>query len=812
MRNFRLVAAAIFLAFAPAVTCKATVNYYWDGPSGNWGVETNWTDSTFPQMPGQSAYIGLPVTVTMNISPSIDNLNLGDTQPTLLMPGGQTLTVSGSIANDGMIIVDSSGSATSSLIVSGGTQTLYGSGSVILNSQNAQLNTTGGAVLIQANGQVISGQGTINAALINYGVVNANANGQTLSLTGTNPVANYSNFQAITGGLLSISTTVNNYAGTITAANGYLSLGFGGVIEDGPVIVEGGVASVADGGTMIGSMLTSSGTSSFQASGGTANLNAVTLSNSSQFNVLATATVAVTNGITNNGTITVDSNNLTDAYLTFSGTQTLSGTGSVVLNNTEYAQLNTSGSDLLTQAAGHTISGQGTIAAVLINQGLINANVSGGTLSLATYPVTSSGTLEGTGGGLLSINTTVNYAAGGTILATSGGSVQVGAGGVINGGTVLASGGIGLIASGGTIINGTLTSTGTSNFQAIGNGSLSAGTLTGGSQLDILGGANITCSNGLTNNGLIVVDSNPGTSYASLTFAGNQMLSGTGSVILNDSTYAYIVTINGGTLTQVPGHTISGQGTLYANLINQGLINANVNGGTLSLETYPVTSSGTLEGTAGGVLSINTTANYAAGGTILATSGGFVQVGAHGVIDGGTVLASGGIGLINSGGAIINGTLTSTGTSSFQATGSGSLSAGTLTSGSQFDILAGANVTVSNGLTNNGMIVVNSNQEPNPATLTFSGNQTLSGTGQRDLELRQRQRGPTQYSSGGTLIQAFGHTISGQGTINAALINQGLVNANVNGQTLALATNAMTNARLWRPPAAACSISTGLSC
>ena len=264
------------------------------------------------------------------------------------------------------------------------------------------LSTSNSGVLTQATGHTINGQGTISAALINQGLVDANVGGKTLSLA-TNAMANASTLEATGGGLLGISTTVNNAGGILLAS--------------------GGTVDVNSGGAITGGTLTSTGTSYFQATNSTGiSLSGVTISNGSQFNIPVTEAVTVANGITNNGTITVGSgSNGPGTALTFSGGQTLSGTGSVTLN---IASLTTSSSGLLTQSAGHTISGQGTINAALINQGLINANVSGGTLSLATNPMANSGTMEASNSGTLSISTTVNNP-GGQILATSGGSLRL---------------------------------------------------------------------------------------------------------------------------------------------------------------------------------------------------------------------------------------------------------------------------------------------------------------------------------------------------------------------------------------------------
>ena len=84
--------------------------------------------------------------------------------------------------------------------------------------QYVQINTLGGSdVLIQAAGHTISGYGQINAGLINQGLVNANVNGDALSLA-TSAMTNSALMEATAGGVLSVSTTVNNAGGTVLAA------------------------------------------------------------------------------------------------------------------------------------------------------------------------------------------------------------------------------------------------------------------------------------------------------------------------------------------------------------------------------------------------------------------------------------------------------------------------------------------------------------------------------------------------------------------------------------------------------------------
>ena len=155
--------------------------------------------------------------------------------------------------------------------------------------------------------------------------------------------------------------------------------------------------------------------------------------------ILGYYSLTVSDGLVNNGTIVVNSDNVDYyTYLTFSGSQTLSGTGSLILNNSAFAELNTSNSGLLTQAAGHTISGSRYDQRSLINQGLVNANVNGQTLTLATNAMTNAGTMEATNGGELTVQNTVNNT-GGTISASGSGTLWISGGGTVNnaGGTDL---------------------------------------------------------------------------------------------------------------------------------------------------------------------------------------------------------------------------------------------------------------------------------------------------------------------------------------------------------------------------------------
>ena len=149
-----------FLAWLPAVTSKAAV-FTWDNSAGgNWNVASNWSSGTVPLLPGQAADIPptLAVAVTLNISPSIDSLRIDNSGTTLGIPGGQSLTVTGGIANNATITVDSDNNPYGYLTFSG-SQTLSGTGSVVLGTYG-QLNTSNSGMLTQGAGHTISGLGS----------------------------------------------------------------------------------------------------------------------------------------------------------------------------------------------------------------------------------------------------------------------------------------------------------------------------------------------------------------------------------------------------------------------------------------------------------------------------------------------------------------------------------------------------------------------------------------------------------------------------------------------------------------------------
>jgi hypothetical protein len=154
--------------------------------------------------------------------------------------------------------------------------------------------------------------------------------------------------------------------------------------------------------------------------------------------------------------ITAGSNN---AQLSTNGPVSLTGGGTVTLSNSAtnvaYIAQAVGGSPLTN--VDNTIKGSGNIGSntglAFVNQGTVDANVSGQTLILTGSGVANSNLLEATNNGTLAITTNVNNT-GGAITA-NGGTVAISNSATITGGTLNSSGG-GLLESvgGGETLNG----------------------------------------------------------------------------------------------------------------------------------------------------------------------------------------------------------------------------------------------------------------------------------------------------------------------------------------------------------------------
>jgi hypothetical protein len=333
---------------------------------------------------------------------------------------GSTLTVAGPVLLQGTLTNQGTVSVPGLMLgLTGGEVTLTGGGSIVMSGASFNVQSSGVTLnnvnnVIQGNFQLEQNGSMSPINLINQsaGVVDANVSIGTVLLNGGGTVTNQGLLEATNGGGLGVDDSVNNSGGNITASGGFVSLGV-----FSPVTITGGTLNTAGPGVMDALSAT---------------LNGVTLSTGSTLTVDGPAALQGT--FTNRGTVEVPNLNLTIT----GGNVTLTGGGTVVMSGN--AVLGESSSGLTLNNVNNLIQGTGELGQngmSLINQGagVVNANVSGGTLLLdGGGLVTNHGLMEATNGGILEIINNLNNA-GGTVTA-DGGLVLVNGATVTNTGTV----------------------------------------------------------------------------------------------------------------------------------------------------------------------------------------------------------------------------------------------------------------------------------------------------------------------------------------------------------------------------------------
>ena len=780
------------------------------------------------------------------------------------------------------------------------------------------------------------------------GLISADVSGGTISIQ-AQPFINEALAQGTNGGSLTINVLQNNpgatlimngagslslsgvwtNAGAINATNVTVNLGgdftladlgaftrSGGTVNLTGVLTNTGTTLVLnaasgswvlDGGTVLGGTITTAVPATLVVNNGT--FNGVTVVGTLDVgNSVNAAALTVTNGLVLNGTALVGNPTNSDyGNITFAGSQTLGGSGTVVFGNQSGDTYNAlrlaDGGTTLTIGSGMTVEGQnGTIGyssvyggpenVSVVNQGLISADVSGGTISIQAQPFINEALAQGTNGGSLTINVLQNNP-GATLIMNGAGSLSLSGvwtnAGAINATNVTVNlGGDFTLAdlgaftrSGGTVnLTGVLTNTGTTLVLNAASGSwvLDGGTVLGGTittavpatlvvnngtfngvtvvgTLDVgnsVNAAALTVTNGLVLNGTALVGNPTNSDYGNITFAGSQTLGGSGTVVFGNQsgdTYNALRLADGGTtLTIGSGMTVEGQnGTIgyssvyggpeNVSVVNQGLISADVSGGTISIQAQPFINEALAQGTNGGSLTINVLQNNPGatlimnGAGSLSLSGVWTNAGAINAtnvtvnLGGDFTLADLGA-FTRSGGTVnLTGVLTNTGTTLVLNAASGSwvLDGGTVLGGTittavpatlvvnngtfngvtvvgTLDVgnsVNAAALTVTNGLVLNGTALVGNPTNSDYGNITFAGSQTLGGSG---TVVFGNQSGDTynalRLADGGTTLTiGSGMTVEGQnGTIgyssvyggpeNVSVVNQGVISADVSGGTI----------------------------
>jgi len=763
---------------APRATPKShvpppQVTDTWTGGGGtsNWSNASNWNNGGLGT--GENVLINLTNAATVDdFNASLGNLTLSNAGDSVTLTGA-TLTVDGTITNNGSINLAATADGSQGVLYVGGNSTLTGTGALVLENGPTQnfITGTSGAILTNdstieggwnTSGAGYAGVGQGQIALANNGTINANLAGGILNLdpTGSVTSTNTGTLEATNGATLQMQggTWTQTGAGTISAATGSTVALQNGVSISGGTLTTAGTGLFAqnNGGTVSLSNLTNNGNYQIQIAGGTTNLSGA---------------------ITNNGTISL----LANAYgaqgiLNLTANTTLTGTGTVVIGN-ETTQNFITGTNGLTLTNDSTIEGgwntsggyagigQGQIA--VANNGVINANVSGGTLYLdpnGSLTSTNTATLEATNGSTLEMSGgTWTQTGAGTITAAAGSTVALQNNVSITGGT-LNTVGSGVIAqnNGGTVYLANLTNAGNYQIQAAGGQTDISGTITNNGTINLLannygaqGILNLTANTTLTGSGAVVIGNENTQNF----------FGGSGAYTLTNAS-----TIEGG-VSNSNGFAGIGNGQIILANTGTGIINANVTGGSLyvnPLGSATNTNTGTMEATNGGTLVLSGSSWNNAGGTITAANNSTVNLQSNVSITGGALTTSG-FGVIE------------------QNTG-GTMYLSNLTNAGAYDIIAGQ-TNISGTINNTGTINLQSNGQ---ALLYAGANSTLTGTGAVVLGNQANQNFITG-ASGVTLTNAS--TIEGGSTSlnggwdqvgngNLILVNSGTINANLNGGQL----------------------------
>ncbi len=660
-------------------------------------------------------------------------------------------------------------------------------------SAAATVNISGGTLTLGASDRLANNAAVmVDTAILNIGTFSDTVgtftlNSGTLNGTGTLTATTYDlnggtvNANLGTGTLnqVSNSTLLNgtSAAATVNVNGGTLTLGASDRLSDLAVLT---VASTLDIGA-------------FNDTVGTFTLNSGILN--------GTGTLTASTYDLNGGT--VNANLGTGTLNQVSNSTLLNGTSAAATVNVNGGTLTLGSSDRLADTAAVTIAGAGTlnlgtfsdtVASFTLNGGILNGT---GTLTAATYDLNGGTVNANLGAGILtqlSNSTLLNGTSAAATVNINGGTLTLGAS------NRLADTAAVTIASAGTLNLGTFSDT-VATFTLNGGILNGTGTLTA-STYDLNGGTvNANLGAGvltqLTNSTLLngtsaaaTVNVNGGT----LTLGASDRLLDTAAVtvnsaILNLGTFSDTVgtfTLNGGTL--------NGSGTLTAATydLNGGTVNANLGAGILTQLTNTTTLNGTSAAATvninGGTLTLGAsdrlldTAAVTVNSAILNIGAFSDTVGSFtlnsGTLDGsgtltaatyslngGTVNANLGTGTLTQ----LTNTTTLNGTS---AAGIVNVNGGTLILGASDRLSDNADVTVQNGTLDIG----NFNDSVGSFTL-ISG--VLTGTGSLTA---------TTYNLNGSTI----NTDLGTGTLNQ-LSNNTLLNGtsaattvNVNGGTLTL--------------------------
>ncbi|MFI4870615.1 MAG: GC-type dockerin domain-anchored protein, partial [Phycisphaerales bacterium JB061] len=324
--------------------------------------------------------------------------------------------------------------------------------------------------------------------------------------------------------------------GTLLANEGNIRL-YNATIQGGQYLAVGaGVLNTASGSSL---------------------LSGVTLNGPSFINAGHTITVDA-DGLVNNGLMQMNTTGSSaDAILLFTDDTDLTGTGEIRMRTAFFnTQIVSDLGFTVNHTADHTIRGVGNIYAAMDNQGTVIADssvsVSGNVLVIEGQDKTNSGVMSALSSSILELTTmNLTQTGAGHSLADEGLVRFIGSS-TLTGGRIEASG------AGSFIVDGPAT------FVDVTNNA--PGVVNGGDTLTVSG-------DGLVNNGFVSVNPNQFSADGIIAFPADGFFNtaGGGEVRL-EADFGNSQIDGPGIVTNGPGHTISGLGTIDTEFVNDGII------------------------------------------------------------------------------------------------------------------------------------------------------------------------------------------------------------------------------------------------
>ncbi|UYV13864.1 MAG: hypothetical protein NCW75_06140 [Phycisphaera sp.] len=733
MNNTSSVVVAILAAVGTIATASAQ-DINWDNAAGGfWNDTANWNPMEVPNVPGESAIIGLPgsyAALIRSLNVNIDGLFITNPTATVGIGGTRDLRISGPTATiDGTLVINDTGSASAARLLPGNTTVAFdGSGEIVMNDTTTTaagraqiLDAFGGLSTIFGSDLTVRGSGQFNTNATINGLLLADAPGFELAILGT-PKTNNGVFRVDNDGVMRLSVPViQGPGGRIEVVDGRLNLR--STISGGEIDSTGGIFEIATGNGVFD------------------NIERVT----GDIAIENTRDLQVAGGLTIDGTIVVNREmGASASRLLFTTSGTLDGDATIVMNDTSTTAagraqfIDAAGGLTITLADTVLVRGSGQMNSNLINNGVIRADRDGLEMAFVGTPKTNNNLIEINDGGVVRLSTVINQGPAGRIVVNDG---RLNLRSTISGGEIDSTGGIFEIATGNGVFD---------NIERV----------TG--DIAIENTRDLQVAGGLTIDGTIVVNREMGASASRLLFTTSGTLDGDATIVMNDtSTTAagraqFIDAAGGLTITLADTVLVRGSGQMNSNLINNGVIRADRDGLEMAFVGTPKTNNNLIEINDGGVVRLSTVINQGPAGRIVVNDG---RLNLRSTINGGEIDSTGGVFEIANGNGVLNGV--------DQVTG-------------DIEVENTRDLRIGDGLTIDGTIVINSNGGSSASRLLTTNSSTVNGNGELFLNGTAPRATPGRAQlirASGGVQNTFGpdFSITGNGQINGDFIVQGTI-------------------------------------